>query len=121
MAQVEGVHQLHCLYAIWRDHHLYYFPKDQHIKDTRPAFYERHYEHCVDIIRQRLMCTADSGLVTFRWVDGEEIPEPDFNTPHMCASYDKLLEWNKANEAILEVNDIKWKKPTGAVTVPTAP
>jgi len=121
LAQVEAVHHLHCLYAIWRDHHLEYFPIDQNKKDTRPAFYERHYEHCVDIIRQRLMCTADPGLVTFRWVENEEIPEPDFNTKHMCRSYDDLLEWNRENAASVEVNDIRWRKPANAVMVPRPP
>lgn len=122
MAQVEAVHQLHCLFALWKDHHIQYFEHELSQRAESPAYYETHYEHCVDIIRQRLMCTADPGMVTFRWVEGEDtLTEPDFNTLHYCRSFDGLLDWNKANAANVLVDDIKWMAPENAVRLPAPP
>ena len=121
MAQVEGVHQLHCLWVLWRDHHISSFPDEEDKRAARPAFYETHYEHCVDIIRQRLMCSADAGLITFRWVEGYDSPEPDFNTLHQCRSYAKLLEWNEENAPNVWVDDIKWKAPDDVVRLSRPP
>lgn len=121
MAQVEAVHQIHCLHFIWRDHHLAFFPEDKAKKDRAPEYYEAHYEHCVDALKQRLMCTADPGMVTFRWVEGHRGPEPDFNTDHKCRDYESLLEWNRDNAASVEVNDIRWEVPPDAVKLSVPP
>lgn len=112
---------MHCLHLIWRDHHLAYFPDDLKHKEDRPGYYETHYEHCVDIIRQRLMCSADPGLVTFRWIEGQAGPEPDFNTQHRCSNFDTLLKWNSQNKANVPVDEIMWRKPKDAVTLPRPP
>ncbi|CAG9953413.1 unnamed protein product [Clonostachys rosea f. rosea IK726] len=37
-------------------------------------------EHCVEILRQFVMCHADVGLVTAHWVRNINHPWPDFNT-----------------------------------------
>lgn len=45
------------------------------------------------MIRQRLTCTADIGLVTAVWVDGYSEPYPDFSTRHQCRDFDKIRDW----------------------------
>ncbi len=50
-------------------------------------------DHCIDMIRQRLTCTADIGLVTAVWVDGYSEPYPDFSTRHQCRDFDKIRDW----------------------------
>ena len=37
-------------------------------------------DHCIDILRQVLMCNSDTGLVVFHWVQGIGAPTPDFST-----------------------------------------
>ena len=49
--------------------------------------------------RQRLMCTADAAIVTFRWVKGISTPYPNFHSGHMCADYEGLLEWGEGRKA----------------------
>lgn len=46
--------------------------------------YERHYEHCIDFIRQALMCNFDPGILPFYWVSQRQQPTPDGNTLHKC-------------------------------------
>ncbi|KAM3450340.1 hypothetical protein MY3296_006228 [Beauveria thailandica] len=36
--------------------------------------------HCIDMVRQALMCNADTGLILFHWVKGMPVPSPDFHT-----------------------------------------
>lgn len=104
---LEVTHQLHCLKKVWEDHHLEYYSAAATLKKDRPLFYEQHYEHCIDIIRQRLMCTADTGIVTFRWVKGVHGPYPDFNTAHQCRSWGDLMEFAHEREVPLD-NDYVW-------------
>ena len=89
--------------AIWERHHYdknpSLFPElDAKIKEM-PDIEEAHFEHCVDVIRQRLMCTADASIVTFRWVKGLSTPYPNFHTGHMCADYEGLLKWGETRRA----------------------
>jgi Mycotoxin biosynthesis protein UstYa len=101
---MEGSHHLHCLHAIWKDHHISKFPEDLKEKADMPHIHELHFEHCVDMIRQQLMCNFDTGLITFRWVEGLDIPYPDFNTEHKCTNYDAIRDWSTTHEAMVPTN-----------------
>ncbi|KAJ6597467.1 hypothetical protein DFH09DRAFT_972116 [Mycena vulgaris] len=93
MASVEVVHQLHCLNMLRKyTYNDYYkdFDKSFTIKED---IFRTHLDHCVELIRQNLMCIADTGVITYEWVDGWDLPYPDFNTAHQCRNYDKVLEW----------------------------
>lgn len=50
-------------------------------------------DHCVDYLRQFIMCASDVTPVTSNWVLTHHTPHPDFNTMHKCRNFDKLLEW----------------------------
>jgi len=52
------------------------------------------------------MCTGDVGLITFDWVEGRDIPYPDFNTVHNCRDFDSLLEWNHDNVVHLPMSHV---------------
>ncbi|KAK5989899.1 hypothetical protein PT974_08162 [Cladobotryum mycophilum] len=52
-----------------------------------------HVDHCVDYLRQFIMCAGDVTPVTSNWVLTHHTPHPDFNTMHKCRKFDKLLEW----------------------------
>jgi len=85
------------------------------------VYYEQHYEHCVDIIRQRLMCIADPGVVTFRWVKGITGPFPDFNTEHQCRSFDALLDWTAQHGVEVPGDDFNWTMPAGGIMLEAQP
>jgi hypothetical protein len=53
--------------------------------------------HCLDIIRQQLMCTVDIGVLGQVWFQpaSAEYPEAyvDFNTKHVCRDFDAVRRW----------------------------
>jgi hypothetical protein len=50
--------------------------------------------HCLDIIRQQLMCTVDTGVLGQVWWN-QERPQAyvDFNTRHKCKNFDAIRQW----------------------------
>lgn len=120
MGLLESAHYVHCLNSIWQHHHLSYFPDVQAEQRSRPEVDELHFEHCIDMLRQKLMCDADPGIITFRWVEGKTGPYPDFNTKHKCQDYQSLLDWNQARRVDID-DDRVWTIPDDAVKLPYAP
>ncbi|KAK2011971.1 hypothetical protein LZ32DRAFT_320239 [Colletotrichum eremochloae] len=84
MGTLEVFHQLHCLDMIRRYTYPEFYPVDKF--RTRKEFMRDHIEHCIDMLRQALMCFGDTGLVTFHWVEDTRVPVPDFNTAPMSRS-----------------------------------
>lgn len=37
-------------------------------------------DHCVDMLRESIMCHGDTTLITYHWVQGYVDPVPDFST-----------------------------------------
>lgn len=56
LAQLEGLHALHCLCVLWYDYHSEEIPETKKSKLKNSRHYEAHYENCVDLLRQSLMC-----------------------------------------------------------------
>lgn len=65
-------------------------------------------DHCVDILRQVLMCQGDVGIVTSSWVHGYHVPYPDFSVWHKCRKFEPLMEYtaqHQVNEEIVPPED----------------
>ncbi|KAI3401067.1 hypothetical protein diail_778 [Diaporthe ilicicola] len=95
MALLEAVHQLHCLNVVrmytWRDY--YEKPENKPVEFTdQESTVRLHVDHCIDMLRQVLMCQADVGIVPFYWVKGQG-PSEDFSTTHKCRNFDKIVQW----------------------------
>jgi len=98
MASVEVFHQLHCLNLLRKNlHHEYYYKTDISFTSSKQETFKTHVDHCIEIIRQSLMCSADVGIVTYEWVRGFKVPYPNFNTKHQCRNFDKILAWAYEN------------------------
>ncbi|RAH40200.1 oxidase ustYa family protein [Aspergillus brunneoviolaceus CBS 621.78] len=81
-------HQLHCLKFLRQVVYQNYY----HIgKPTTPV----HIEHCVDNLRQNIMCKADVALLTFTWDPNDRAPKPNFVVDHECANWDMVDNWAK--------------------------
>lgn len=54
-----------------------------------------HVTHCLDIVRQQLMCTVDTGVLGQIWWGDVDNPEGfvDFNTNHQCKNYEAIRQW----------------------------
>ncbi|KAH7318924.1 hypothetical protein BKA65DRAFT_556362 [Rhexocercosporidium sp. MPI-PUGE-AT-0058] len=78
-----------------------------------------HVEHCINMIRQCLICTADIGLVTAVSVDGYSEPYPNFSTRHPCRNLDKIREW--ALDQALNVSMEEMVEGRGEISLTEAP
>lgn len=75
----------------------YYADRDE----TSMAREVKHADHCLEYIRESLMCQPDLSLVTFRWInDTAQHDDPTKFYPtnfdvdmHRCASWEKLDQW----------------------------
>lgn len=62
---------------------------------TRPARYTNSLvfpAHCLDYLRQVLMCNADYTIFGFYFVE-DHSTGMNFNTEHKCKNYDDILAW----------------------------
>ena len=63
--------------------------------------------HCLDIIRQQLMCSVDIGVLGQVWFQpqGEQYPEAfvDFNTNHVCRNFEEIRRWAEERQIAEEV------------------
>ncbi|KAF2973163.1 hypothetical protein GQX73_g292 [Xylaria multiplex] len=116
IAATIGTHQLHCLHYIWQDHYMEYFPKTQDKKQRVPELYERHYEHCVDYIRQSLMCQFDTGIIPYNWVLDHQNPTPNANTHHKCVDWTALQNWLEKRAVEVPENFV-WTQPKDAISL----
>lgn len=55
--------------------------------------------HCVDILRQQLMCTVDIGVLGQVWYN-PSAPSAfvDFNTKHKCRNFEDVRKWAEARQ-----------------------
>ncbi|KAF7344863.1 hypothetical protein MVEN_01648100 [Mycena venus] len=57
-----------------------------------------HILHCVDFVRQSLMCSGDTSVLVWQWHDTLNKTTVEGNTVHTCRNFDKLLDWAKQRE-----------------------
>lgn len=95
MGAVEVMHQLHCLNYLRKATYREYYEVSDDAFQVKPETVRDHLDHCVEILRQNLMCTGDVGLITYDWVAGFSAPYPNFNTQHKCRDFERILTWNE--------------------------
>lgn len=69
------------------------------------------------MLRQKIMCDADVGVITYNWHPNHSYPVANFNTPHKCRAFDRVLDWSVARQA--KTPDGLLHKPKDAVDVPS--
>ena len=84
-----------------------------------PKVVRTHIDHCIEMLRQSIMCQSDLGILTYNWVEVQDFPWPNFNTEHQCRDYEKVLEWDKEKEVM--AFEEKMTKTQGVTVLPTPP
>ncbi|KAF2878243.1 hypothetical protein BDV95DRAFT_478877 [Massariosphaeria phaeospora] len=104
-ANVEGLHHLHCLNLLRKAlkwNYDYYLEKQEGAFKNAEYVVRYHVTHCLDILRQQLMCVPDVGVLGQVWWQPEsgEHPTPfvDFNTKHQCRDYEAIRVWAEAHQ-----------------------
>ncbi|KAL7937842.1 tat pathway signal sequence [Trichoderma chlorosporum] len=101
MASLGFFHQIHCLNMLRKFIYLDYY------KETEPGWYTQpylrgHADHCVDMLRESIMCHGDTTLIVYHWIKGYVDPVPDFSTVHTCRNPEAILDWMQTNQIILK-------------------
>jgi len=96
-ANVEGLHHLHCLNLLRKSlkyNYDYYKDLGEGAFQNEEYVVKVHVSHCLDIIRQQLMCTVDTGVLgQVWWRPSGPTPFVDFNTQHQCKNFDAIRNW----------------------------
>ncbi|PSS12323.1 hypothetical protein M430DRAFT_21419 [Amorphotheca resinae ATCC 22711] len=93
-------HQLHCLNnlrkLVWPER---YQSLEQHAgKPEDYAEHINHLDHCVDTLRQSLMCHSDISTLWWEWIPSSQrtLAHPD--TTHTCRNFEKIWQWAADHE-----------------------
>ncbi|KAI1337285.1 hypothetical protein F5Y15DRAFT_425869 [Xylariaceae sp. FL0016] len=57
----------------------------------------KHTSHCLDTLRQSIMCRADLSPNTFHWIEGKRTPHSEFYSAHQCAKWDGVMDYLREN------------------------
>jgi len=49
--------------------------------------------HCLDTLRQAVMCHGDTAPITMRWGETQPVPLADSSNPHECVNWDTIEAW----------------------------
>ncbi|PSS12325.1 hypothetical protein M430DRAFT_68579 [Amorphotheca resinae ATCC 22711] len=89
MATIDAYHQLHCLQYIRQVIH-----KDHYTFHAADVSLIDHADHCIESLRQSIMCNPDLSILTYKWLPNIRGPWPDFETEHQCVNWDKIDAWS---------------------------
>ncbi|KAJ3497002.1 hypothetical protein NLG97_g2235 [Lecanicillium saksenae] len=91
LVTLEAFHHLHCLNQLRQQiYHEYYYPGVNEWNSTKRFL---HVDHCIDILRQVLMCQGDVSLVSYKWIQGHNRPWSEFDVDHTCRDWNAVMKW----------------------------
>jgi hypothetical protein len=56
-----------------------------------------HKDHCVEVLRQRLMCNPDLNIYSYHWVSRHHGAWGNLYTRHRCLDWDHFHGWAQEN------------------------
>ncbi|KAJ7120701.1 hypothetical protein C8R43DRAFT_1034024 [Mycena crocata] len=102
IAELDVFHELHCLNMIRKALDPDYYP-DWNIKNVQHS--REHVSHCVDWIRQSIMCHADTSVIVWQWSPRYNQTTPRARIPHTCRKFEPILEWGRQNALLGDFDD----------------
>lgn len=99
-------HQLHCLNIIRKGLRADYYadPLTGAISGILPEDWPDHVSHCLENLRQSVMCASDISLIVWQWVEEANVAAISMDTIHSCRDFDRIVDWAKAHERATSFN-----------------
>ncbi|KAG0645189.1 Oxidase ustYa [Hyphodiscus hymeniophilus] len=72
-----------------------------------------HIEHCIDSIRQTLMCASDITPMPFAWYTEWQVNFPVFDTLHTCRDFDAIRDWALERQSFTFDTTVQEEDPLG--------
>ncbi|KAM7209507.1 protein of unknown function (DUF3328) domain containing protein [Naviculisporaceae sp. PSN 640] len=115
-ANLAVFHQLHCLNSIriglsrayYQEHHLV---DDWKFDDKRGPYGTEHVSHCVNVLREAIMCAADTSVVTFQWNKAIKSAQPRADVLHVCRDFEGIWDWAWENKNVVEFDPRRRPSP----------
>jgi len=89
----EVLHTLHCLNTIRKALHPEYY-NFTGTELNRLLFRDKHMDHCIDAIRQTLMCSSDVTPLVWAWDEKRNMTLGRTDVVHECRDFEKIQEWS---------------------------
>lgn len=90
LATLDVFHSLHCVNKIRKSYYKDYYHNPNPLPDQ-----QEHFDHCIDLLRQVIMCHGDVSLHTYQWKEDYRWPWPSMRTAHQCRNWNDLMSWSK--------------------------
>jgi hypothetical protein len=126
VAILESTHHLHCLNVLRQASHFDYpCYRAQGLESGKGVFADSeelvrfHFSHCLEMLRQRLMCTADTNVCGQVWVK-DYGPLVFANVDRKCRNYDEITQWARDHQ-VLPIEDLLVKKRPGDIVYESFP
>ncbi|KAK4209577.1 hypothetical protein QBC37DRAFT_294325, partial [Rhypophila decipiens] len=99
-------HQLHCLNSIRIALDKEYYLAQSLVDDwkfhpKRGPYGTEHISHCVNVLREAIMCAADTSVVTFQWNEGIKSAQPRSDVLHVCRDFEGIWDWAWENRGVV--------------------
>ncbi|KAJ9248631.1 hypothetical protein DTO207G8_7267 [Paecilomyces variotii] len=88
IAYLEAIHMLHCVKRIYQSQHPEHYPE---LRGT-DAFAPGHWDHCLEVLRQGIICNADITVNTYYWKSPTEI-QGNRTGVRKCTDWSRIQEW----------------------------
>lgn len=101
IGRIDVFHQIHCLNRLrmhLKDNYDYYYADTE----TNNEYHRLHVNHCVYMLLQNLICTANVDVYTHTWVDAQDNAFPDFSLNHKCRDFGAVLRWHDEHSVPIE-------------------
>lgn len=90
---IEVFHQLHCLNLLRQANHKSHYAPLGGDTAAEPEDLHGHLDHCIDALRQFVMCQSDTNVFPFRFPFNDGDPWPDYSSPRVCRNFQKVRQW----------------------------
>lgn len=64
-----------------------------------------HIDHCIDALRQHLMCNVDVSPINWRWVEKDHKAYEIAQIAHSCKNWDAIRDWALDNRLTVPFDD----------------
>ncbi|KAK8030408.1 hypothetical protein PG990_000142 [Apiospora arundinis] len=97
-------HNLHCVKQIKKFLYREYFYPGLERNQEEFNYTQAHADHCLDFIRQSIMCHLDYSLYTVYWGERyEDIPRHNLPGVMKCVNWNRLHEWMMARSTSMDM------------------
>jgi hypothetical protein len=98
IGRIDVFHQIHCLDTLRREANFDYYYRHRYPCGTEPSdLHKTHVSHCIYLLVQNLMCSANVDIYTHFWADAQYNAFPDFSLNHKCRDFEAVLKWQEDN------------------------